>query len=89
VITTESFGMAGRPAAWRLNLEARPEATLQIGAETHRCHARRADADEVERYWPRLLERWPALESYRARSGERHVFVLEPAGDRAGSVLVG
>jgi hypothetical protein len=52
---------------------------VQIGAETHRCDARRADAAEVQRYWPRLLRQSPALESYRARSGERHVFVREPA----------
>jgi F420H(2)-dependent quinone reductase len=79
VITTEDFGMAGRPAAWRLNLDACPEATVQIGAKTHRCRARRAASEEIDRYWPRLLEQWPALASYHARSGRRHVFVLEPA----------
>ena len=78
IITTENFGMAGRPAAWRLNLEAHPEALVQIGGERRRYRARAADAAETQRYWPRLLEFWPALETYRQRSGERHVFVLEP-----------
>jgi deazaflavin-dependent oxidoreductase (nitroreductase family) len=78
VITSENFGMAGRPAAWRLNLEADPRVTAQLGGDLGRFRARRAGEDEVARFWPRLLEQWPALETYRRRSGERHVFVLEP-----------
>ena len=32
-ITTENFGMRDRPAAWRLNVEADPNVTVQIGAD--------------------------------------------------------
>jgi len=78
IVTTEDFGMPGRPAAWRLNLEADPRAIVQIGGERRRCRARAASEDEVAGHWPRLLEQWPPLETYRRRSGVRHVVVLEP-----------
>ena len=42
------------------------------------CRARLLDDPEADVYWPRMVEVWPAHESYLARSGERHTFVLEP-----------
>jgi deazaflavin-dependent oxidoreductase (nitroreductase family) len=77
VVSSENFGQQ-RPAAWPLNLAANPEATVQVGAEVFRCQARRLDDEEADHYWPRLVEAWPAHEAYRARSGTRHMFVLEP-----------
>jgi deazaflavin-dependent oxidoreductase (nitroreductase family) len=83
VVTSENFGMAERPAGWRLNLQAKPEATVQIGSTRAQYRARLASDDETARYWPRLLQEWPALETYRRRSGVRYVFVLEPLSDAA------
>jgi deazaflavin-dependent oxidoreductase (nitroreductase family) len=77
VVSCENFGQE-RAAAWPLNLLADPRATVQIGAETMACRARLLGEDEAERYWPQLVEVWPAHETYRARSGARHTFVLEP-----------
>ena len=77
VVSSENFGQQ-RPAAWPLNLTADPRATLQIGSEVLECRARRLDEAEADRYWPRLVECWPAHETYRARSGTRLMFVLEP-----------
>jgi hypothetical protein len=57
--------------------------TVRLGAVSAAYRARLAGAAEIERYWPALLEAWPAHETYRARSGARHVFVLEPCGRRA------
>ncbi len=76
VVSSENFGQE-RPASWPLNLEAEPRARVQVGKEVLACHARRATEDEVTRYWPRLVEMWPAHESYLRRSGVRHTFVLE------------
>ena len=45
------------------------------------CRARLLDDEEADRYWPRLVEVWPAHETYRSRSGKRHTFVLEPRPD--------
>jgi deazaflavin-dependent oxidoreductase (nitroreductase family) len=77
VVSSENFGQE-RPAAWPLNLLADPRVSVQIGGETIPCRARLCDDAEADRYWPRLVEVWPAHETYRARSGKRHTFVLEP-----------
>ena len=79
VISSEHFGQQ-RPAAWPLNLRADPVATVRLGDASAAYRARLAAAGEIERYWPALLEAWPAHETYRARSGARQVFVLEPCG---------
>jgi deazaflavin-dependent oxidoreductase (nitroreductase family) len=77
IVTSENFGQQ-RPAAWPLNLLADPAATVQVGSDVVPCRARLLDDTEADVYWPRLVEVWPAHESYLARSGERHTFVLEP-----------
>jgi len=77
VVSSENFGQ-GRAAAWPLNLLADPRLTVQIGPETVDCRARLLSDEEADRYWTRLVEVWPAHETYRARSGKRHTFVLEP-----------
>jgi deazaflavin-dependent oxidoreductase (nitroreductase family) len=77
VVSSENFGQE-RAAAWPLNLLADPDVTVQLGAETVACRARLLDDEEADRYWPRLVEVWPAHETYRSRSGERKTFVLEP-----------
>jgi deazaflavin-dependent oxidoreductase (nitroreductase family) len=65
--------------AWPLNLKADPRVQVRLGADTADYRGRPAAAHEIERYWAALLEAWPAHATYRARSGVRHVFVLEPA----------
>ena len=81
IVSSENFGQE-RAAAWPLNLLAHPQATVQIGAEVVRCAARLLDDAEADRYWPRLVDAWPAHETYRARSGKRHTFLLEPQRSR-------
>jgi hypothetical protein len=54
-------------------------ATVRLGAGSAEYRGREAAAEEIDRYWSALLEVWPAHETYRARSGVRYVFVLEPA----------
>jgi deazaflavin-dependent oxidoreductase (nitroreductase family) len=78
VISSEEFGQQKRRAAWPRNLDAHPRAKVQIGSRLITCRARRLSDDEAERYWPRLVEVWPAHETYLRRSGRRHTFVLEP-----------
>lgn len=76
VITSQNFGQ-DRPAAWPLNLDADPAATVQVGRRRLACTARRASETEAERYWPRFIELWPAHESYRNRSGVRKTYILQ------------
>ena len=77
VVSSENFGQR-RTAAWPLNLAADARAQIQIGSEIVTCWARLLEEGEADRYWPRLVEAWPAHETYRARSGTRRTFLLEP-----------
>ncbi len=83
ILTSENFGLE-RKAGWPKNLLANPEATVQIGRRVSRYRSRPASEEEVARYWPRFLKVWPALQTYLERSGERFVFVLEPAASSQG-----
>jgi deazaflavin-dependent oxidoreductase (nitroreductase family) len=86
LVSSEDFGNARRRSAWPLNLEANPEARVQVGSERFVCRARRLDEDEVASYWPRLIEAWPAHATYLERSGRRHTFLLQPKPSTAESV---
>jgi deazaflavin-dependent oxidoreductase (nitroreductase family) len=77
VVSSEEFGQQKRRAAWPRNLDAHPQANVQIGSRVIACRARRLSDEEAERYWSRLVEVWPAHETYLRRSGRRHTFVLE------------
>ena len=56
-----------------------PVAQLQIGRESGHEQAREATDEEIERLWPRLIELWPAYQAHYERSGQRAIFILEPA----------
>jgi deazaflavin-dependent oxidoreductase (nitroreductase family) len=71
-----SRGGAPQHPAWYLNLEAHPEVEVQVGTERRRMRARRANADEAERLWPRILERAPVYGKYRARTRREIPLVL-------------
>ncbi len=88
LISSEDFGNERRRSAWPLNLDAKPEARVQVGSERFVCRARRLDEEEVARYWPRLIAAWPAHGTYLKRSGRRHVFLLEPKPSAAKSFTV-
>jgi deazaflavin-dependent oxidoreductase (nitroreductase family) len=77
VSTCENFGLSAA-SSWPLNLRADPRATIQIGSREARYRARPATPEEYDRCVPRLLADWPAHETYRERSGVRHVVVFEP-----------
>jgi deazaflavin-dependent oxidoreductase (nitroreductase family) len=77
VISSENYGQRRR-AAWPLNLDANPQATVQVGAQRISCCSRRLSDAEADGYWERLLAVLPAHATYRERSGERHTFVLDP-----------
>jgi deazaflavin-dependent oxidoreductase (nitroreductase family) len=80
VIVGSNYGRRGHPA-WTHNLISTPEATVQVGDRSENVLARRATAEEYERYWPQLVEIWPGWRTYRKMTGrEFRMFVLEPAG---------
>lgn len=66
-----------RTNPWVLNVLANPRVRLTIRHETLDGRARRADESEVDRYWPALVQLWPAYRSFRDAGGSVSVFVVE------------
>lgn len=69
-----------RTNPWTLNLRATPDASVQIRNNIIQCRAREATNDEIARYWPALIEIWPAYRRFFEQGGKRSIFVLEPTG---------
>jgi deazaflavin-dependent oxidoreductase (nitroreductase family) len=65
---------------WTRNLRAHPMAHVQMGSTSGTYSAREASDEEVARYWPQLVRIWPAYQTHFDRSGQRSIFILEPAG---------
>jgi deazaflavin-dependent oxidoreductase (nitroreductase family) len=64
---------------WYLNLIARPEAVVRVGAAERRVRAREAQGEERERLWREAVRMNGDYEEYRARTSRRiPVMVLEP-----------
>ena len=73
-------GWADPEPAWRLNLQAHPEAIVQLPQEQRRVRARAATGTERSRLWQRWAEVDDNLDGYAAlRSRETAVVVLEPS----------
>lgn len=68
----------GRPSPWVLNLRANPAAAVRLGGERIPVTAEEASQEAMERYWPRLVELWPAYQRFRSQGGQRAIFVLNP-----------
>src|SRR5829696_4784659 len=47
---------------------AAPDTEVELGRERRRVRARVAAAEERERLWPRLVQRYPAFAAYQARA---------------------
>jgi F420H(2)-dependent quinone reductase len=78
LVTLAMNGWADPEPAWWLNLQANPEAQVQLAGETRAVRARRAEGDERARLWAR----WNEIDDYDGwaalRSRETAIVVLEP-----------
>lgn len=84
VVLLAMNGWAAPEPAWWLNLQAHPDATLNLGRETRPVRARAAEGDERERLWDRWREYGEHLDDYAARRpAPTAVVVLEPRTDTA------
>jgi deazaflavin-dependent oxidoreductase (nitroreductase family) len=78
-IVVASKGGAPRNPGWFENLEANPEATIEVRGETVPVRASVAEGAERERLWSLMSEVWPAYDDYQARTErEIPVVVLSP-----------
>lgn len=63
-----SNGGKDYPPAWFGNLTAHPEGVVQLGGERFRVSATVADAEQRERLWPMVLERYPNYKGYEEKT---------------------
>jgi len=78
VVVASKGGMSKHPV-WYLNLEANPEATVEIGRRRLSLRARRVTDEEKAELWPRLLEVYQDYGDYQARTSRNiPVVVLSP-----------
>jgi len=78
VVIGSNAGNAKAPA-WSFNLEANPDAEVEIGSERRLVRAHVAEGEERERLWNAMNAQYEGFEDYRERtSRDIAVFVLEP-----------
>ncbi len=77
-------GWADGEPAWWLNLQAHPEATVDLVDGDHEVRARAPQGDERDRLWAKWRELDAHLDAYASlRSTETAVVILEPRAELA------
>jgi deazaflavin-dependent oxidoreductase (nitroreductase family) len=85
LVTLAMNGWADPEPAWWLNLQANPDATVELvgGSRPVRAHA--AEGEERSRLWARWRAINRQLDGYAAmRTSETAVVILEPRSVRSG-----
>ena len=79
LVTMAMNGWADPEPAWWLNLQAHPDATVDLPAGSRAVHGRAAHPDERPRLWARWAAYDKDLDAFAARrSRETAVVILEP-----------
>jgi deazaflavin-dependent oxidoreductase (nitroreductase family) len=79
LFTLAMNGWGAPEPAWWLNLQANPDATIELPDGPRHVRARAAVGDERARLWSEMERREPSLDGYAARrSQETAVVVFEP-----------
>jgi deazaflavin-dependent oxidoreductase (nitroreductase family) len=78
VLINTNAGNAKIPA-WSFNLQANPEAKVELGREHREVRARVAEGEERADLWRKHIEQYAGFDDYKAKlDREPLVFVLEP-----------
>ncbi|MGZ6269901.1 MAG: nitroreductase/quinone reductase family protein [Candidatus Limnocylindrales bacterium] len=78
VVVASNAGDARDPAWWR-NLQAQPEAEVEVGPTVRPVRARPATAEEAGRLYERFATAIPTYDEYRQKAGRTiPVVILEP-----------
>ncbi|MBV8788527.1 MAG: nitroreductase family deazaflavin-dependent oxidoreductase [Mycobacterium sp.] len=78
-LVVASMGGAPKHPMWYLNLQANPQARIQVRADEMAVTARTATADEKARLWQIVTEVWPNYDVYQSRTDrDIPVVVLTP-----------
>ena len=79
VILVASDGGAPKHPVWWLNLQAKPDAEVEIGRDKLRVTAREANAEERSRLWPLLVDMYGGYADYQKKTTrEIPVIILQP-----------
>lgn len=79
-LVVASKGGTDAPPAWFLNLQADPEAEVQIKGERFAVRARVATDDEKPEMWATMVDAWPDYDDYQKKTDRViPVVVLERA----------
>ncbi len=79
-VVVASKGGADDPPAWYLNLEANPQAEIQVKADRFPVRSRVATGDEKPELWTTMNAEWPAYDEYQQKTDrEIPVVVLSRA----------
>lgn len=65
LVLVASNGGATKHPTWWLNLQANPEAQIQLKGTNQRVRAQRASAEEKQRLWPSLVAMYPGYKKYQ------------------------
>lgn len=78
IIVGSKGGAPGHPA-WYLNLQAQPQAHIQVAEKHYDVRARSAEGEERSRLWSLMEDLYPPYDSYQKRTDRViPVIVLEP-----------
>ena len=82
LVTMAMNGWAEGEPAWWLNLQAHPDASVDLADGSRAVRARAAEGDERARLWARWRDMGDDVDAYATlRSGETAVVILEPLPD--------
>jgi deazaflavin-dependent oxidoreductase (nitroreductase family) len=77
-LVVASKGGADQPPAWYLNLDADPDAEVQVKADRFKVRARTANDEEKPELWETMVAEWPAYNDYQQKTKRQiPVVVLE------------
>lgn len=67
-LAVASYGGDDRDPQWFKNLQANPEATIQVGSETIRVRASVATPEEKKVLWPKVVAAYKPYDSYQRKT---------------------
>jgi F420H(2)-dependent quinone reductase len=80
IVLVASYGGDDRHPQWYLNLQANPDASVQVGAERRRVRATTATPEEKAVLWPRWVARYPTYARYQQMTTrDIPMVILSPA----------
>ena len=74
ILVASQGGMTNSPQ-WYHNLEANPEAEVELGKDKKKVRSRRATDEEKAALWPKLVAMYKGYDLYQART-ERNIPVM-------------